>query len=236
MKDGETRMARGAGIAAILGIVLIAAANIQLGSPPKADAPAREVLAFRSGHRSQALIYAYLFGIGLMLLTWFGAALRLRLRRAGDSSALPDMVLAAAVWIAAADAINVGVTATAAFRAPGLDARTAQVLADFGNVGFALLGIPFAVLFGATAISAMATRALPRWLVWLGALTAILNLLKPITMFARSGALAPNGALTLVPLIPIWVWTIAVGVRMARGVKHPVAQPAQGPSPAPARS
>ena len=40
MRDREARMTRGAGIAAILGIVLIAAANIQLGSPPKAEAPA----------------------------------------------------------------------------------------------------------------------------------------------------------------------------------------------------
>jgi len=229
-------MARGAGIAGILGIVLIAVANIQLGSPPKAEAPAGEVLTFLSGHRSQALIYAYLFGIGLVLLTWFGAALRLRLRQAGDQSALPDLVLAATVWIAAFDMVLVGVTASAAFRTPGLDARTAQALVDLGNVGFALLGVPFALLFAAAALSAMRTRALSRWLVWLGAATAALNLLKPVTMFARSGALAPSGAFTFVSLIPIWVWTVAVGLRMARGDRQQGSQPANGPRPALATS
>jgi len=219
----ENRLARAAGIAAIAGIVLIFVANILLGSPPKAEDPAAKVLAFLTDKRSQALVSSYLFGIGVLLLTFFGAGLRRWLRRAGDTSFLPDLVLAATVWIAAADSINVGATAVAAFRAPALDARTAQILFDFGNIGFALLGIPFALLFGAAALSAMSTRALPRSIVWLGVLTAILNLLKPVTMFARSGALAPNGALTIVALAPIWVWTIAVGVILVRGSRTPAA-------------
>src|SRR5439155_17074115 len=171
----ERRLARVAGLAAIAGIVLIAVANIQLGTPPKAEDPARKVAAFLIDKRSQALIFAYLFGIGVLLLTFFGAVLRGWLRRAGDSSPLPDLVLAATVWIAAADVVNIGAVAAAAFRAPALDPSTAQVLFDISNVGFALLGIPFALLFGAVAVSVLSTRALPRWIGWLGIVTAILN-------------------------------------------------------------
>ena len=215
----ETRLEKMAGVAAIVGILFIVVANVQLGSPPKAADPVEKVVAFFSDSRSQILVYAYLFGLGLVLLTVFGAVLRTTLRRAGDTSALPDLVLVAAAWIGAADLVNVGVWATAAFRAPSLDPGAAQALFDASNIGFALLGIPFVILFGAASISALSTRAFPAWIGWLGIATALLNLLKPFTMFARSGGLSPNGGLTIVPLVPIWIWTIAVGVLMIRGVK-----------------
>ncbi len=88
------------------------------------------------------------------------------------------------------------------------------------NIGFALIGIPFAVLFGAASISAMSTRALPRWIGWLGALIVILNLVKIFTVFPRSGGFAPSGGLSVIAVVPIWVWTIAVGVVMIRGAKR----------------
>jgi hypothetical protein len=215
----EPRLEKWAGAAGILGIVLIIVANAQLGTPPKAEDSAQKVLTFFLDKRSQVLVYAYVFGLGILLITFFGAVLRTTLRRAGDTSAWPDLVLAATVWIAAADLVNVGAWTTAAYRAPALDAAAAQALFDTSNIGFALLGIPFAILFLSASVSAMSTRVLPDWVGWLGILTAILNVLKPITLFARNGGLAPGGPLTLVPLVPIWIWTLAVGVLMINGVR-----------------
>jgi hypothetical protein len=91
------------------------------------------------------------------------------------------------------------------------------------NIGFALIGVPFAVLFGAASVSAMSARVFPRWIIWVGFLIVALNVVKLFTVFTRSGGFAPGGDLSIVPVVPIWVWTIAVGILMIRGIKSPTA-------------
>ena len=213
----EARFERVAGIAGIAGIVLLIVANAQLGSTPKAEDPAQKVVSFFSDNRGQALTFVVLFGIGYILLLTFAAGLRQLLRRAGDTSGLPPLVFGAAVWVIVVGTLSGIAIGAAAYRAPALEPGTTQALFDVSNIGFALIGIPFAVLFGAASISAMSTRALPRWMGWLGALIVILNLVKIFTVFPRSGGFAPGGGLSLVAVVPIWVWTIAVGVVMIRG-------------------
>jgi hypothetical protein len=212
----ESRLERLAGVAAIAGIVLLFVANIQLGTPPKAEDSARAVARFMADKRSQILVYVALFGVAYILLMTFAAGLRQKLRRAGDRSDLPSLAFGAAVWINAVGLMGVAVLGAAAFRAPALDATTSQALGDIGNVAFALIGAPFAVLFAAASISAMGTRAFPRWVNWVGILAAVVNVAKLLTLFQRTGGLAPNGSLSILFVIPIWVWSVAVGVLMIR--------------------
>jgi hypothetical protein len=212
----ESRLERLAGIAAIAGIVLLFIANIQLGTPPKPEASAQMVARYIAENRSQVLVYAALFAVAYILLITFAAGLRQKLRRAGDASDLPSLAFGAAVWIVAVGLVGVAVLGAVAYRAPALDATTTQAVADVGSVTFSLLGAPFAVLFAAASISAMGTGAFPRWVNWVGILAALLNVAKLFTLFQRSGGLAPNGSLNIVFVIPIWVWSIAVGVLMIR--------------------
>lgn len=219
----EARLARVAGIAGIAGIVLLFVANIQLGSTPKAEDPAQKIVSFFSGHRVQALTFVVLFGIGYLLLITFAAGLRQMLRRAGDASGLPPLVFGAAVWVNVVGTVSGIAIGAAAYRAPALAPDTTRALYDLSNISFAVIGIPFAVLFGAASISAISTRALPRWIGWLGALIVLLNVAKIFTVFPRSGAFAPGGAFSLVAIAPIWLWTIAVGVVMIKGRSEPTA-------------
>ena len=165
------------------------------------------------------LVYVVLFSLGYILLLTFAAGVRQVLKRGGDSSALPALAFGAAVWVNVAGTIGLVAIGAAAFRAPSLDAGTAQALSDIGNISFALIGVPFAVLFGAASISAMSTRVFPRWISGVGFLVVILNLVKVFTVFTRTGAFAPGGGLSIIAVVPIWVWTLAVGILMIRGIK-----------------
>lgn len=220
----ESKLERLGGLAAILGIVVLAVANVQLGSPPKAEDPATRVASFFADKRGQVLLYVALFAIAYILLVTFAAALRQMLRQSGDGSGLPDLAFGAALWTIAIGSAGLLAVGAAAYRAPALTAGTSQSLADVTNIAFSLIGAPFAVLFGAASISGMRTGALPRWVGWLGILTAALNVVKVFTVFPRSGGFAPGGGASIVFLIPIWVWSIAVGVLMLRGSRRRVPQ------------
>lgn|GEM_PF-6996807 len=169
------------------------------------------------------LVFVLLFSVGYILLLTFAAGVRQVLRRAGDSSTLPVLAFGAAIWVNVVGTIGLVAIGAAAFRAPSLEPGIAQSLSDMNNIGFALIGVPFAVLFGAASVSAMSARVFPRWIIWVGFLIVALNVVKLFTVFTRSGGFAPGGDLSIVPVVPIWVWTIAVGILMIRGIKSPTA-------------
>lgn len=99
----EGALARLAGICGIAAIVLLLGANAQLGTTPLPEDSPEKVLDFLSNKRSQTLVFVALFAVAYLLLIIFGAGLRQVLRRAGDTTGLPDLVLAASVWINATD-------------------------------------------------------------------------------------------------------------------------------------
>jgi len=221
----EPRFMRIAGIAGIVGVLLLLIANLQLGSTPKAEDPLLKVASFLTDNRGPALVFVLLFGLGYILLLTFTVGVWELLRRAGDGSGLPALVFAAGLWVIVVGSAALVAVGAAAFRAPAIAPGTARSLLDVSNIAFALIGFPFALLYGAASLSAMLTRALPRWIVWVGALVVVLNLVKVFSVFPRSGSFAPGGGLSLVAVVPIWVWTIAVGVVMIRGTRRPSAPP-----------
>lgn len=206
------RMERVAGVGGIAGLLLIVGANVGLGGTPAADAAPAEVLAFFTAQRTPLLVGVVLFALGYVLLLTLGAAIRQRLRAAGDTSGMPDLAFGASLWTIVIGTVGQLAVGAAAFRAPELDAATAQTMSDVATLSFTVIGAAFAGFIGAASISAGATRAWPRWLTWVGAVAAVLNLAKLFTLFATTGPLAPEGLLTFAALISIWVWTIAVGV------------------------
>ncbi len=216
----EGRLVRIAGVSGISGIVVLLVANVQLGTPPNADDPAPKIARFLTDHRTSVLLLAVLFPVAYLLLVLFAAGLRGMLERAGDTSGLPRLVFAAAVWVIVVGTVSVIATGAAAFRAPALDPNAAQALFDVNNIGFALIGVPFAVLFGAASVSSMSTRALPRWIAWVGILAGVLNVAKVFTVLSRSGGLSPGGGFSLAAVVPIWIWTVAVGVVMGGRFTH----------------
>jgi Domain of unknown function (DUF4386) len=220
-----SRLIRVGAVAGVAGLVLLIVANVQLGTPPKATDSASRVASFLADERGRVLLFVALFAVAYILLVTFGAALRQALRAAGDGSAMPDLTYGATLWINAMGLVALATTGAAAYRSPGLSAGTARALFDVTNIGFALLGAPFAVLLASASLSGMGTRWFPRWVGWLGIAAGALNVAKVLTLFPRSGAFTPNGDASLLFVAPIWVWTIAVAVVLWRRAGSTVGLP-----------
>src|SRR6185436_16942 len=64
-------------------VVLFILAYIIYGYQPQVGAPADALIAFYDGHRTRILIAVFFFGLNLLNLLWFAAALRATLADAG---------------------------------------------------------------------------------------------------------------------------------------------------------
>ena len=65
-------------------VVLFIIAYIIYGYQPQVGAPANALVAFYDGHRTRILIAVFFFGLNLLNLLWFAAALRATLAEAGQ--------------------------------------------------------------------------------------------------------------------------------------------------------
>jgi len=177
---------------------------------PGNNDPDAKVLAWYAdhGHRLQQIIGVYLLAFCGLFLIWFAAGLRQRLRAAeGPGGRLSNIALAGAtlcagmLWIGAAAAVAVsGAKSVGGVAGP----QTADVARFLPHVGYAAILI-FA-MFGAIAmidaasIVALRTGILPRWLVWLGFVCAIVLLF----------------GLAFLPVIAFPIWLLAASVVLFR--------------------
>jgi hypothetical protein len=72
--------------------------------------------------------------------------------------------------------------------------------------------VPVAVLLGAVAVVALHTRALPAWLGWLSAVTAVAYLVASVGIAVDTGPLARGGWGTYIPYTLTVVWLVAVPI------------------------
>jgi hypothetical protein len=110
--------------------------------------------------------------------------------------------------------IGAAFEATAAFIS-GSGTEPTIVRATWAGAWMALtfLYLPAAMVFATAAYAVLRTAILPRWLGWLSAVAAVLDVLASLTVFGGTGN---NGPVGLLPLIvgftPVVVWVVAVSV------------------------
>ena len=191
-------------------VVLFIIAYIIYGYQPQVGAPANALVAFYDGHRTRILIAVFFFGLNLLNLLWFAAALRATLAEAGQDG-----------WGAAATA------SSAAFGALFLLALTAGAalaysIADSGNTaltsglndlawaGIVLSSFPRAMLIMAGAFGLWRARLISNGLFAVGVAALVLVLLGGST-WLRGGFWAPDGAYSRLvsPIIGL-VWVVIV--------------------------
>jgi hypothetical protein len=209
------RLWRSSGIQSV-GLFIIA--YFIYGYQPQVGAPADALVAFYDGHRTRILIAVFFFGLNLLNLLWFAAALRVTLADAGQDG-----------WGAAATA------SSAAFGALFLVALTvggalAYSIADSGNTaltsglndlawaGIVLSSFPRAMLIMSGAFGLWRARLISNGLFGVGVAALVLVLLGGST-WLRGGFWAPDGAYSRVvsPLIGL-VWVVVVSrVLLTRG-------------------
>lgn len=215
---GATAAQRAEQLAPLTGIAVLVlglAGLIVLEGPadrPELDAPRAVILAY-FGDRDTVIFGSFLLMLAAVFFLWFVGVLRAVLRRAeGDVGRLSAIAygggVAAAAFMLAVPASNVA----GALFAEQLSPEGAQTFYLFGDAFLYPAAMAAAVLVAATALVAIRTGALPRWLAWLSLALALWLLIPPL---GSSGGTQPENpaawtGLAALPAVPLW--TAVTGV------------------------
>jgi hypothetical protein len=199
-----------AALSGLVSVVLVFVGSGIGGSSPDIGASRATISAWVAKEHATTAGYAggllELFGILTMIV--FAATLWSVLRRAEEG----DGILAATAFGAGLVSATLKLASfPAAFAAiwrsrEGFDPQLATALVDMNNVAFVLTWTVDAFMLGAAAIVILRSRALPRWLGWLGAIAAAVSLLSA----PLADRVPPVGILLT------FVWIVSVSVVLVR--------------------
>ena len=199
-------------LSGIVAIVLPFAAQAIGGGGGSPDLPAsREKI--ESWLSTQNVTAAHVAGgvlelIGVLALIVFAATLWSVLRRADSEDGIASATAFGAGLIAVAVKLASFPAAFAAIwrQKQGINPQLAAALVDMNNVSFVLMWTLFAVMLAASATVIFRSGVLPRWLGWLGGVTAAILIVS-----APAAAHVPPLGVMLA-----FVWIIATSVVLTR--------------------
>jgi succinate dehydrogenase/fumarate reductase cytochrome b subunit len=191
-------------------VLFFVAAYLVYGSQPKIGASANELVSFYDGDRTRILIAAVIFGLAVLNLMWFAAAIRTTLVEAGQggwgaaataSSAAVGGVLLVLMAISAALTYSVGGSGGSGL-ASGLN--------DLVWTGFVLSSFPRAMLVMSGSFGLWRAGVISNALFAAGVVCVVLGVLGGTT-WATGGFWAPDGAYSqfVWPIIFL-VWILVV--------------------------
>jgi hypothetical protein len=189
-------------------VVLCIIAYIIYGYQPGVGAPADALVAFYDGDRTRILIAAVFFGLAVLNLLWFAAALRTTLADAGqDGWGAAATASSAAVGGLFILLISVG-TALAYSIAGSENHTLTSGLNDFAWACFVLTSFPRAMLIMSSAFGLWRAKLISNALFAAGVAAVVLVLLGGTT-WLRGGFWAPDGAYSrfVSPIIGL-VWVV----------------------------
>jgi hypothetical protein len=208
---GGTAWQRGEQFALLLGL----AGLIVLEGPadrPELDAPPRVILAY-FGDRDTVILGSFLLMLAAIFFLWFAGSLRSVLRSAEEGVGRLSAIaygggVAAAAFMLAFPASNVA----GALFAEQLSPEGAQTFYLFGDMFLYPAAMAAAALIATTALVALRTGALPRWLAWSSLVLALWLLIPPL---GSSGGTQPENpaawtGLAVLPAVPLWTTVTAV--------------------------
>ena len=199
-----------AALSGLIAVVLVFAGSGIGGSSPDLGASRATISAWVATQHATTGGYAggLLELLGILAMIVFAATLWSVLRRAeaGDGI-LPATAFGAGLVSATLKLASLPAAFAAVWRSrQGFDPQLATALIDMNNVAFVLTWTVDAVMLGAAAIVILKSRALPRWLGWLGAVAAAISLLSaPV-----ADRVPPVGILLT------FVWIVSVSVMLVR--------------------
>jgi len=208
------RLWRTAGIQSIFCFIV---AYIVYGHQPQVGASADALAAFYDGDRMRILIAAVFYGLAVLNLMWFAAALRTTLADAGQDG-WGAAATAASAALGALFLLLIAVVAALAFSiaSSGNNLLTSG-LNDFVWAGLVLTSFPRAMLVMASAFGLWRARLISNALFAAGVAAVVLGLLGGTT-WVSGGFWAPDGVYSrfVWPAIGL-VWGLLVsGVLLTR--------------------
>lgn len=160
---------------------------------PGVETSGREIVAWFSENGAQARTYAWLSALVAMGFTILGGLL---------ASVMPRphryIFLGGAVGFAVTAQVQAWFWAGLAFHPQDLDPGTARVLLDITQFwGPVVNSSMVAMAAPVAALGLGADPVVPRWLAWLSAVFGIEQAIETITVFGRSGFIAPGGSMNV---------------------------------------
>ena len=180
------RLWRTAGIQSILCFIV---GYIVYGHQPQVGASGDTLAAFYDGDRMRILIASILYGLAVLNLMWFAAALRTSLADAGQDG-WGAAATASSAALGALFLLLIAVVAALAY-SPGNRELTSG-LNDFLWAGFVLSSFPRAMLIMAAAFGFWRSRLISNALFAVGVAAVVLVLLGGTTWLS-GGLWAPDG-------------------------------------------
>jgi len=200
-------------IGALAGILfpilqMIAQGLIQVGGvEPSFSADAEEILAFFQS-RDPALFRTgdFLSVLSMIAFLWFLAAVWDSLREAGGEAGWLAMIVMGSGIVSAGALDDSGGWTLAMLRlSEGLDAETARMLFDEGNLNFANLWVSLGSMVLAAGLAFRAGDTEPAWLAWSTIAMGVALVLARIVW---------TSSIAFAPYVLFWVWMIVIGVRL----------------------
>jgi hypothetical protein len=208
------RLWRTAGLQSVLCFIV---AYIVYGQQPQVGASADALAAFYDGDRMRILIAAVFYGLAVLNLMWFAAALRTTLADAGQDG-WGAAATASSAALGALFLLLIAVVAALAYSIAGSgNHMLTSGLNDFVWVGFVLTSFPRAMLIMAAAFGLWRAGLISSALFAAGVAAVVLGLLGGTTWLS-GGLWAPDGAYSrfVSPIIGL-VWIMVVSwVLLAR--------------------
>ncbi len=181
---------------------------------PTPDASNQEIARHFAEHRETFIAEIYLSGLAMVPAIWLIVILWRRLREAeGERAVLSTIALVSGVSAITVTMAASGFHVVLALEVnEPLDPALVRTLYDLGNSTLSFIPFALTALFGAIAVVALQTGALPRWLGMGAALLAVLQPPSALAMFVRSGPFAPGALFGGVTIILLMAWTLALTV------------------------
>jgi hypothetical protein len=199
-----------AALSGLVAVVLVFIGSGIGGSSPDLGASPATISAWVAKQHATTASYAggFLELLGILTMIVFAATLWSVLRRAeGGDGILPATAFGAGLASATLKLASGPALFAAVWRSGRVvNPQLATALVDMNNVAFVLTWTLDAVMLGAAAIVILKSRALPRWLGWLGAATATISLLS----VPLADRVPPVGILLT------FVWIISISVVLFR--------------------
>jgi hypothetical protein len=178
---------------------------------PELDQPPVMILSYFS-EQNTVILGSFLLMLAAMLFLWFAGCLRAVLASAeGGTGRLSTIAFGGGVALAGFMLAMPGVNLSGALSADYLSVRQAQTLYLLGDAFLYPAAMAAAVMIAATAVVALRTGVLARWLAWPSVVLALWLLIPPFgqTVDAPENPAAWTG-LAVLPLVLVWAVVTAI--------------------------
>ncbi len=195
---------RWAALGGVAFVVVNAVTGAAGSEPPGADASVSETATFFSRHAAGIEAGLWLFGLGAIGLVWWFGALYQWMRSADRSSRLAATSLVGFALGAAMTFAASAVWCAAALAARDLG-ETARIVNVIGWELRAAASFGLAVHLLATNALAVRDRSLRRWLIWIGAGSAVAFVASGTATSVSAGGAGDLSGLVAVTLYSVWI-------------------------------